>query len=228
MDDNLTDRTDIAVQRPMSISEVVTVRLRELILNGVITEAEILTEATLATMLGVSRTPVREALSRLEQDGLVEAAGLRGKRIRQFSNQEIRELFWLRGTIEGAIVAKLAAARLDDRKLAELTTLLEAQHAAADSGDRPKFLEIDHSFHNAFVTALGYSYLNTVLQGMRYTFDLIALRPTYQHTDRLYEVLAEHKDILAAVRRHDADGAKVAMLHHLARTEQLVITKGDE
>jgi DNA-binding GntR family transcriptional regulator len=222
---NTTLTTDLSatVQRAAGISDQVTTRLRELILNGVITETEVLTEATLATKLGVSRTPVREALARLENDGLVEAAGLRGKRIRQFTSSEIRELYWLRITIEGAVVAELAARKPDRAALKPLETLLEEQRLAAKSDNRPKFLEIDHAFHSALVEALEYNHVNTMLRGMRYTFDLISLKPTYQHKNRIAEVLVEHQNILKALRNHNAATARKAMTDHLKRTEELTL-----
>lgn len=219
----LSNDLSATVQRAAGISDQVTMRLRELILNGVVTENEILTEAMLATRLGVSRTPVREALARLENDGLIEAAGLRGKRVRQFTSSEIRELYWLRITTEAAIVSELAKRKPSKETLKPLETLLEEQRLAAKKDDRPTFLEIDHTFHSAFAEALGYSYVNAMLQGMRYTVGLIGLKPTYQYENRTTDVLVEHQNILKALRNHDATAAHKAMTDHLKRTEELTL-----
>lgn len=211
------------VQRAAGISEQVTNKLRDLILNGLVDENEVLTEAGLGTRLGVSRTPVREALARLESEGLIESAGLRGKRVKRFSAEEIRELFWLRMTIEGATVAELAKRKLNRDELKTLDGYLEQQRQAAKANDLAKFLEIDHHFHAALVQCLGYERVATMLQGLRYTFDLISLKPTYQHASRTKEVLEEHSAILKALKQNDAKAARQAMDKHLERTQQLVL-----
>jgi DNA-binding GntR family transcriptional regulator len=211
------------VQRAAGISEQVTTTLRNLILSGQIDEDEVLTEAGLGSRLGVSRTPVREALARLENEGLIESAGLRGKRIKRFSAAEISELFWLRRTIEEATVAELAERGLNPDDLKTLADYLEAQRQAAEADNPAEFLEIDHHFHAALVQFLGYERVAVMLQGLRYTFDLIGLKPTYQHAGRTGEVLSEHRAILAALAARDAKAAKRAMAEHLARTKALVL-----
>lgn len=211
------------VSRPASITDQVTSRLRDLILNGVVGESETLTEAALGDRLGVSRTPVREALARLESEGMLEPAGLRGKRVRRFRAEEIRELFWLRRIIEGATVAEVARRSLGEGQRDRFDRLLAEQRQAGRQGDPARFLEADHGFHSAFVQALGYSSVSHMLQGLRYTFDLISLKPMYHHPNRTEEVIDEHQAVLDAVLRGDPAGAERAMTAHLDRTQTLVL-----
>jgi GntR family transcriptional regulator, rspAB operon transcriptional repressor len=211
------------VQRAAGIADQVTETLRNLILSGAIGEDDVLTEAALGVKLGVSRTPVREALAHLEREGLLEPAGLRGKRVRSFSEAQIKELFWLRRTIEGATVAEVAQRPADPQHLALLEALIEQQRGLAEHNERARFLEIDHQFHAALVKTLGFSHVTDLLRGLRYTFDLIGLKPTYSAPNRLGEVLLEHEAILKALRSRNPDKAKAAMETHLRRTETLVL-----
>lgn len=108
-------------------------RLRELIVSGVLRPGERILEVPLAERLGVSRTPVRAALLRLEQEGLLEAAGSgSGYRVRQFSEQDLRDAIELRGTLEG-LAARMAAERgVDEALLVQARRHLDAIDAALD------------------------------------------------------------------------------------------------
>lgn len=212
------------VERPETVKERVYHALENAILGGLIGQDDVLRESPLAEKLNVSRTPVREALQELSGKGLLESAGGRGKRVRRIRPQEVQELFWLRQVLEGAIVERLALQGLSEQQIAEIEGHLAAQRAAMQSGDRHVFLAADSSFHVALADFVGFPKVKAMIINLRQLFHLVGLKAV-KHSSRLEEVLAEHTEIVNAIRQGNPTAARQATSEHLMRTEQLVITE---
>jgi DNA-binding GntR family transcriptional regulator len=185
-------------------------RLRKEILDGVYAPGTILLETALSARYGVSRTPVREALGRLAQDGLIERS-TRGFRIKQRNPEEILEIYEARIALE-ARSAELAARRRTDFDLARMAHLLEERRTATDPA---QFGPLNNRWHDAMRLSAHNETITDLLE--RVDSLLLLYRPrTFRPTpdDRSAE---EHGVILDAISRGDEAAAGASMTDHLRR-----------
>jgi DNA-binding GntR family transcriptional regulator len=195
--------------RPDS-TDVQYARLRKDILDGVFAPGTVLLETALSTRYGVSRTPVREALGRLAQDGLIDRS-TRGFRIRQRNPEDILEIYEARIALEGRS-AELAARHRTDIDLARMKYLLDEREAETDPA---QFGPLNNKWHDALRLSSHNATINDLLG--RLDSLLLLLRPrtfTPQPDDRSAE---EHAEILDAIVRGDTAAAGAAMADHLRR-----------
>ena len=176
--------------------------------------------AQLAEQLGVSRTPVREALLVLEREGRVRFERNRGVRIVAPTAQEIAEVFELRLLLEVPTTAA-AAGRVD---LDALGAELDAMGEAAEAGDEAAFMDRDERFHAVILAASGNRRLVASVASLR---DAVRGRgaSTVGRSRSLEEILGEHRAILEALRAGEADRAAAAMRYHLRRTGDLLVAQ---
>ena len=191
-------------------TDVQYARLRRDILDGVFAPGTILLETALSTKYGVSRTPVREALGRLAQDGLIERS-TRGFQIRQRHPEEILEIYEARIALESRS-AELAAKNRSELDLARLAYLLDERRAETDPA---QFGPLNNKWHDALRLSAHNATINDLLS--RLDTLLLLLRPrtfTPQPDDRSAE---EHAAVLDAIARGDQPAAGEAMTGHLRR-----------
>ena len=173
--------------------------------------------AQLAEQLGISRTPVREALLVLEREGRVRFERNRGVRVLETTATDVAEVFELRLLLEVPATVK-ACGTVDAEALeAELDAMGERSRA----GDEPGFMDHDERFHELILLAAGNRRLATIVAGLR---DTVRGRgaSTVGRSRTLEEIQAEHAAILDALRSGDADRAGAAMRYHLRRTGDLL------
>jgi DNA-binding GntR family transcriptional regulator len=195
------------------VSADVYERLREAIVSGELEAGAPLVEATVAARYGISRTPVREALRRLEQDGLVER-GDRGMRVRTRSPEEILEIYEARIVLEGA-AARAAAERGTTLDLMRIGHALERMQAI-DRGDATAMAETNRSYHEAIWTASHNATLVDLLT--RLQSHLTRYPSTTLTSDGRWEaVLREHADLLHTIENRD--GTKAARIAEEHMTE---------
>lgn len=192
--------------------------LRTAIVRGALRPNERLIEAELAERLGVSRTPIREALQRLAADGLV-LSRRRGWVVRAHTLDEIREIYEARAALEG-YAARLAAARASDDALA---AVVAAQQAAQQSltGSREALVEANDQFHAAVIAAAGNRQLADLLDrnhGYAFNYRLAA---TYTDAEAA-EGEAQHADLAAALLARDPDRAGAIMRDHIERALAMI------
>ncbi|MFC7404662.1 GntR family transcriptional regulator [Georgenia alba] len=183
--------------------------IREAIVRGELAPGEALGEVALARRFGTSRTPVREALHRLEIEAIVERTS-RGVRVRVSSPEEILDIYEVRITLESS-AAKLAATRATDL---DRVRLRAAQESMAAVGDSPvERADTNRVFHEAIWQASHSPTLVDLLH--RLNVHLIRYpSTTLAHGDRWAEVLREHEELLAAIDARDADLAhRIAEAH---------------
>ncbi|MEJ2292785.1 MAG: GntR family transcriptional regulator [Deinococcales bacterium] len=194
-----------------SITEQVYRAIRALVLSGGHRPGSRLSEAGLAERLEVSRGPVREALERLAQEGLVVRVPRRGSFVRRYGASEVSELMELRRVLETA-AARLAVRRAEDADLAAVERLLDAANRAIDNGHG---YPPDKDFHQAIVRLAGNRALeratSLVYDQLRLARALAAQRP-----GRAREVWREHAAILHALLARNEDAADAAVQEHLA------------
>ncbi|MEV7415998.1 GntR family transcriptional regulator [Streptomyces sp. NPDC089919] len=180
----------------------------------------LLTEGELAEAVGVSRTPVREALLRLETEGLIKLYPKKGALVLPVSVQEIADVVETRLLVEEYTVRRAvpAAPALLDR----LEELLAAQRRHVESGDLAAFAVDDRCFHAEIVRSAGNQILARLYDQLRDRQLRMGVAVMHAHPDRIAQNVVEHGEILAALRAGDAEAAAAAVRAHLGRVGSLV------
>lgn len=185
-------------------------RLLEEIRSGALAPGARLRETELAERMGISRTPVREAIRQLEADGLVVHLARQGATIRSLDHAEVVELYEMRAVLEGT-AARLAAHAASDIELAELVAL-NAELAEAPAG--PQARELNRQFHRALIDAARNRFLLKSMSALQKT--LLILGPTtLADPARAVSAVAEHAAVLAALLARDRAAAEAAMRAHV-------------
>jgi DNA-binding GntR family transcriptional regulator len=180
------------------------------ILDGTYGPGDRLRETDLAAQTGLSRTPVREAIRKLESDGIVVHAPRIGAVVKALTQQEIVELYEMRIVIE-ATAARMAAQHIS---AAELVTL-EAINADIAAGGAPADLAArNKDFHACILNAARNRYLAQAFAGLAHHFVLLG-STTIESPARTEEVARQHQEILSALREREAEAAAAAMEHHM-------------
>jgi DNA-binding GntR family transcriptional regulator len=196
-------------------------RIRADILAGRFDVGVPLLETVLAPLYEVSRTPVREALARLEQDGLLRRE-IRGYRVRSGTAEDVLEIYEARMALESA-VASHAAQRRSDLDLARLSHL---HSEAAGSADPAVIRDLHTQWHLSLWRAAHNTTIESLLTGLTTRlriYDAITPGPATPETE-LATSQAEHTQVLAAITAHDAPAARDALSAHLARSRDLRLT----
>ncbi|EPH44959.1 putative HTH-type transcriptional regulator in unstable DNA locus [Streptomyces aurantiacus JA 4570] len=181
----------------------------------------LLTEGELAEAVGVSRTPVREALLKLEVEGLLRLYPKKGALVLPVSAQEIADVVETRLLVETHSVRKAVPA--PPGLLDRLTELLEKQREQAESGDLAAAAVTDRCFHAEIVRSGGNDILSRLYDQLRDRQLRMGVAVMHSHPDRIAKTLAEHEEILAALTAEDAEAAvdvvtrHVGWFQHLAR-----------
>ncbi len=205
---------DVASSR----ADIVHEALRLAIHEGRLRPGDRLRENEIAQQLGVSRTPVREALKRLEQRGLIAIVPQRGVIVNEFDQQRVVELYAWREVLEVAAV-RFATQHATETELQALDDILEAQRALPE-GSADGLTQVDRRFHRAIYGAARNGYLLQAFDLLRDTLALLggsALVPTgHQST-----ALEQHVQIVEAIKRRDADAAETAAREHIRTGQRL-------
>ncbi|MET3791313.1 GntR family transcriptional regulator [Aquamicrobium terrae] len=190
-------------------------KVRDAIRRGVLSIGERVTEAELAARFGVSRTPVRDAIIRLEADGLLTNEPRRGLIITDLSHQQTVELYFMREVLEGA-AARLAAQSASDIELRTIAEIAESE--AAHENDFAELGEINLKFHQMIVLAAHNRYLLRSLGQLSVTMSL--LPSLLSRGNRAAMASAEHRAIVTALLARDSDAAEAAARQHVRSSLQ--------
>ncbi|WP_406855680.1 GntR family transcriptional regulator [Alsobacter sp. KACC 23698] len=189
--------------------------LRRAIIGGELPAGAWLNERQMAEQLGVSTTPLKEALRRLEAEGLVATEPRRGVRV-TFDARQAEEMALARAALEG-MIARMAAQRIEAAGVEALADVIARMRAATAAGDVAQIIELNGEFHDGIHDVSGCRYLQRLLVGQR----------IYVHAARAIilgdaaereRALAEHAAIFDALARRDADEAERAMRDHVMRS----------
>ena len=199
--------------RQESLAQQAYQELKEAILSGRLAPGTTLAEVDLAERLGISRTPLREALALLRGDGLVD-----GNTVRALAPDEVRELFLLREALEALAVREYVGRNGRGNDVATLERLIERQRRAVATGDVERFLTADEEFHLTLCRDAGLPQVAQLLASLREKMRQAGLRAVAQ-PDRMPQVIAEHESILRAVKSGNGERATTAVLRHLRITK---------
>ena len=200
--------------RSISIADQIFEQLEREILSGKYPRGEILSEQRLSAELGVSRTPVREAIRRLEQENILEDAG-RGVVVVGISREDMMDMYEIRLQLEG-LAARRAAGHITGEQLRQMRDALDLQHfycqrESADSSDQIK--NLDSRFHELLYAANGSRAFYDVLSRLHKKITKYRMASISKRS-RAEESILEHEAIYEALAAHDADRAEAAVVHH--------------
>lgn len=211
-----TDGSSFRVLRRRNLREEAVEVLRAAILGGELEPGSIHSSVSLAERLGVSQTPVREAMLELSRCDLVEVLPNRGFRVTVIDNQDLDQIYELRRMLEvPAMELVIKRASADD--LDQLEQPLAALEAAADDNDVPTFLLADRAFHLALLQLSDNPRLVDIVAGLRDQTRIVGLR-SLAEAGALQASASEHRPILEALRAGDVAEAKRVMEVHLEHT----------
>lgn len=201
-----------------SYADSVYAKLKADILDGGMEPGERLLEDELSTRFHVSRTPVREALNRLEADGLVVDRPGRGVIVTEFGEDEILEGYVIRGVLEG-VAARLAAQRASEIDIHRLELLLDALEKARDDGDLDTAIRLSADFHAQLWQLAGNRRLLKLMRDIEATMGRYQ-RLTMAQPGRTDRAIQEHREILDAIRAHDGDRAEALGRAHMQEAQR--------
>ena len=174
---------------------------------------EAISEAEIALSYGVSRTPVREAILKLSDEGLLEIFPQSGIFVSRIPVAALPEAILIRRALEET-TARLAAERATSSQILALASILERQREANAAGDRDAFHQADETFHATIADVAGYPGIWKFVQQVKVQVDRYRLL-TLPQQGRIVRVIAEHEAVLGAIEAHDSAGARRAMASHL-------------
>jgi len=194
--------------------------LRAAINNGQLEDGAVLNQVELAEHFGVSRVPVREALRRLEAEGLVDASAHRRAVVSGLSPDRVAEIYELRGLIEGHLGEK-AVPHVDRRRLATLSAL---NREMRDVRDHQRWLELNREFHETLYEPAGRPAALELLQSLRQRGErYVQMWTRGRGLERPVEAAREHAAIVRAVRRGDAQATREAIMSHIDSTRDAIM-----
>ena len=191
-------------------------RIRDDILSGNYAPGEELKEATLGKQLGVSRTPVREALRQLELEGLVTIIPNRGAFVEGISKDDIQDIYEIRSLLEG-LFAKKAVTGITYKELEELEENLYLTEFHIQKEHFEQILELDNRFHEILYEASKSKMLKHVLSDFHHYVERVR-KVSLSGTKRAKESNEEHKRIVEALKAHDAEKAQQLANQHIMNT----------
>ena len=203
-----------------SLADQVFDKLENDIIQGVYARGELLTELKLVEQLGVSRTPIREALRRLEQERLIEDTG-KGSRVLGITEEDLQDIMNIRERIEG-LAAYYAAKNLTPEGLAELTHIVDLQEFYFSKRDKEHLRQVDDQFHDMICTLSKRSVIaDTLIPLMRKTRRY--RRVAIDNWERTTNTMNEHKKMYEAIASGNAELAEELATAHIVSAKRHLI-----
>ena len=199
-------------------------KIRRLVLGGDFPPGAVLPEAFLAQEFDVSRTPVREALKQLQNEGLVEIRPKVGTFVREPTHREIIELFQIKESLEG-LAASLLARRGETPELSALRMNLEDSEAAVLTNDSEAYARLVHEFHWTIIRGSDNLKLAEHYERLmnQLAYQRLVLR-TVEHPGRIAASTREHRAVFEMIENKDPFGAETAMRNHVHATSREALT----
>jgi len=204
------------------LRELVFESLSEAIISGQLRSGERLMEIQLAEEMGVSRTPVREAIRKLELEGLVAMIPRKGAYVAGFSLKDIVDVFEIRGALEG-LAAELAAERITDDELEELERYLVKISDDIENGDLERVVATDTDFHSILYKASRNQRLSQIISNLREQIQRFRTT-SLSYPGRMKIALEEHRKIVEAISARDGELACKLAQEHIDNAENSMMS----
>ncbi len=206
----------------LPLRDVVFNTLRDAILTGKLVPGERLMENQLAEKLGVSRTPVREALRMLELENLVELVPRKGAQVLDMSEKDIVNILEVRSALEGLATA-LACKKMTQEDLQQMKNLEEDFEKAVAENDVERFVDIDEDFHDMIFAATENDKLVNIFRNLRIQLYRYRMAQAKNNETSMSTIVAHHRSIIRAIENHDGEeGASIAQGHIKYQTDSIL------
>lgn len=209
----MSEELQLDMDSYLPLRDVVFNTLRNAILRGDLKPGERLMEMHLANKLGVSRTPIREAIRMLEQEGLAVTIPRKGAQVAKMTEKDLQDVLEIRDALDELAVS-MACQRMTLELLLELKESMKGFEIATRSGDVRKIVEADEAFHNVIYRMADNPKLETIVNNMReqtyrYRYEYVKGNSTYN------QLIDEHAKIIAGFEKKDSEYVKAIMHTHL-------------
>jgi DNA-binding GntR family transcriptional regulator len=201
----------------VSLRERILVIIRQRLISGAIVPGEVYSATAIASKLGVSNSPVREAMLSLVQEGVMEPIRNRGFRVIPLTDADRRNIYDLRLMLEVPSMAKLAASGLVRGRITEFETLAKLAIRADEDRDLVNFIEHDRQFHLGLIDLLGNPHLTGIVGSLRDKSRLHGLKTPFEQ-GALSETARDHLALLGALAEGDVAATEKIMILHLEHT----------
>jgi len=216
----------IRVGKRKSLREEVYDSLKKSILHGKLKAGQRLIEENLAHQIGISRTPVREAFHKLERDDLVTRLPKGGFAVREFTKEDVEEIFGIRSALE-SYAAYLATFHIPPDRISILEKKIEESERALENGDDEKVVQLHTEFHDLLYKSCKSKKLTEMINNFRDYF--YRYRSALLHTKEGFTYsLESHRQMLEAMRNKNARLVERLVRKHLERGKEIVIREIDE
>jgi DNA-binding GntR family transcriptional regulator len=203
------------------LRELVLEAIREAIINGTLKPRERLMEIQMAEELGVSRTPIREALRKLELEGFIVMVPRKGAYVADVSLKDVADVFEIRAALE-ALAAGLAAERITDEEMEEMERLLVEKGEAINNCDMERLVEVDTKFHEAIYQASRNQRLFTIINNLREQIQRFRAT-SLSFPGRMKQSLEEHRKIVEAIQSRSVNRARQVAQEHIENAENSML-----
>ncbi|MCX8085253.1 MAG: GntR family transcriptional regulator [Calditerrivibrio sp.] len=202
------------------LSEKIAETLREYIMKGNLKPGERLTEPKLSAMLGISRTPIREALRLLENEGFIDIFPRRGAVVSNITPKDVDEIFLIKTKLE-SLAAKLAVDNLSETDIKKLIEINEKMVKYSESKNVVSLIKLNSEFHNIFIERSNNSRLIKFIESLNKQFKRVT---AYSFTElgRIKKVLEEHNSIIEAFQKRDQDEVERLVEVHVRNGWQFI------
>lgn len=219
MMESKSNKLEISNYKPLR--EIVFEYLRNSILNGELEPGERLMELQLAQQLGVSRTPIREAIRKLELEGFVEMIPRKGAYVADVSIKDILDVLEVRMFLEG-LATYLAAERMSDEEIDNLKEILQKFEDEIETMEKQELIELDNKFHDMIIKGSRNNKLMHIVQGLQEQFQrfrVIYFNEYNEHED----LIKYHRAIVKAIADRDSKSAQEYAQTHVEMIEESII-----
>lgn len=212
---------NVTMNEYLPLRDVVFNTLRQAILRGELKPGERLTEIQLANKLGVSRTPIREALRKLELEGLVNMVPRKGAEVADITEKSLRDVLEVRKALEELSV-QLACEKITEEEIEELKRVAERFKDTLNDQDVTKIAEADVAFHDVIYTATDNQKLILLLNNLRE--QMYRYRVEYLKKEEAYpQLIAEHEELIDNISKRNKEEATRIMCEHIDNQVATVI-----
>lgn len=216
----MTDNLELKMDAYLPLRNVVFQTLRTAILTGELKPGERLMELQLAAKLGVSRTPIREAIRMLEQEGLAKTIPRKGAEVAKMTEKDMEDVLEIRHSLED-LASRLACDRITEEEISELKDAMVAFEEATKQDDVVKIAQSDVAFHDVIYKSADNPKLMTILNNLRE--QMYRYRVEYLKERSMFpQLISEHREMYEALVARDKDRVSTVLGRHLDNQEEAV------
>jgi DNA-binding GntR family transcriptional regulator len=194
--------------------------LKNQIINEELASGERLLDDKLASSFGVSRTPVREALTRLASEDLVEITPRSGIYVKKLTKKDVEEIYEIRKVLEGLAVRE-ATSVIDGKKLEQLNLLLQKAERSLNGDDCQSCIDFDVVLHNSILKNCQNSRLYSIITNLNTLIHVFRVRIA-RNKEKAKQALSEHEAILNAIKARNPEKAEKAMMEHIEKSKEYI------